>query len=33
LSYVVIFYTKLAPLIVEARAEWRAKSRAKGTST
>jgi hypothetical protein len=33
LSYVVIFYTKLAPLIAQARAEWRAKSRANGTST
>ena len=32
LSYVVIFYTKLAPLIAEARAEWRALSRADGTS-
>jgi len=32
LSYVVIFYTKLAPLIAPARAEWRAKSRANGTS-
>ena len=32
LSYVVIFYTKLAPLIVQARAEWRAKDRANGTS-
>jgi hypothetical protein len=32
LSYVVIFYTKLAPLIEQARAEWRAKSRANGTS-
>jgi hypothetical protein len=32
LSYVVIFYTKLAPLIAQARAEWRAKSRANGTS-
>ena len=31
LSYVVIFYTKLAPLIAQARAEWRAKSRANGT--
>jgi len=28
----VIFYTKLAPLIAQARAEWRAKSRADGTS-
>src|SRR5215471_7778871 len=26
LSYVVIFYTKLAPLIATARAEWRAKA-------
>lgn len=32
LSYVVIFYSKLAPLIAEARAEWRAKSRANETS-
>ena len=32
LSYVVIFYTKLAPLIAQARAEWRTKSRANGTS-
>jgi hypothetical protein len=32
LSYVVIFYTKLAPLIAQARAEWRAKSRANVTS-
>jgi len=32
LSYVVIFYTKLAPLIEQARAEWRAKSRANETS-
>jgi hypothetical protein len=32
LSYVVIFYTKLAPLIAPARAEWRAQSRANGTS-
>ena len=32
LSYVVIFYSKLAPLIAEARAEWRAKSRAHKTS-
>src|SRR5256884_8059817 len=31
LSYVVIFYAKLAPLIAPARAEWRAKSRANGT--
>jgi hypothetical protein len=27
LSYVVSFYTKLAPLIAQARAEWRTKSR------
>ena len=32
LAYVVIFYTKLAPLIVHARAEWRAKSGANETS-
>src|ERR1043166_4598785 len=32
LSYVVIFYAKLAPLIAPARAEWRAKGRANGTS-
>ncbi len=32
LSYVVIFYTKLAPLIAQARAEWRGKSGASGTS-
>jgi hypothetical protein len=32
LSYVVIFYTKLAPLIAPARAEWRAKDRADETS-
>jgi len=32
LSYVVIFYTKLAPLIEQARSEWRAKSRANETS-
>jgi hypothetical protein len=32
LSYVVIFYTKLAPLIAPARAEWRAKSGANETS-
>jgi len=32
LSYVVIFYSKLAPLIAEARAEWRRKSRANETS-
>ena len=32
LSYVVIFYAKLAPLIAQARAEWRAKSRAEKTS-
>ena len=32
LSYVVIFYSKLAPLIAQARAEWRSKSRADGTS-
>ena len=30
LSYVLIFYAKLAPLIAQARAEWRAKSRADG---
>jgi hypothetical protein len=33
LSYVVMFYAKLAPLIAQARAEWRAKSPADGTST
>jgi hypothetical protein len=32
LSYVVIFYAKLAPMIAEARAEWRRKSRANETS-
>ena len=32
LAYVVIFYTRLAPLIVLARAEWRGKSRANETS-
>ena len=32
LSYVVAFYSKLAPLITQARAEWRAKSRANETS-
>jgi hypothetical protein len=32
LSYVVIFYAKVAPLIVPARSEWRAKSRTNGTS-
>jgi len=32
LSYVVIFYTNLAPLIVQARAEWRTKGPSKGTS-
>jgi hypothetical protein len=32
LSYVVIFYAKLAPLIAQARAEWRRKSRANETS-
>jgi hypothetical protein len=32
LSYVVIFYGKLAPLIAPARAEWRAKSRSDETS-
>jgi hypothetical protein len=32
LSYVVIFYGKLAPLIAPARAEWRAKSGAPWTS-
>jgi hypothetical protein len=32
LSYVVIFYTKLMPLIEQARAEWRAKGRATETS-
>ena len=32
LSYVVTFFTKLAPLIEQARAEWRAKSRANETS-
>ena len=31
LSYVVVFYTKLAPLIEQARAEWRVKSRASDT--
>ena len=32
LLYVVSFYTKLAPLIAEARAEWRRKGRANETS-
>jgi len=32
LSYVVIFYTKLAPLIAQARAEWR-KGRVNETSS
>src|SRR5262245_57163343 len=32
LSYVVTFYTKLAPLIAQSRAEWKAKGRADGTS-
>ena len=32
LSYVLIFYAKLAPLIAQARAEWRSKSPADGTS-
>ena len=32
LGYVVIFYTKLAPLIVPARSEWRAKIGATETS-
>jgi hypothetical protein len=32
LSYVVAFYSKLAPLIAEARAEWRNKSRANENS-
>jgi hypothetical protein len=32
LSYVVIFYTKLAPLIAQARAEWRRKRGDSGTS-
>jgi hypothetical protein len=32
LSYVVIFYAKLAPLIAPARAEWRAKNGANGRS-
>jgi len=32
LSYVVIFYTKVAPLIAPMRAEWRAKSRSDETS-
>jgi len=32
LSYVVIFYSKLAPLIAEARAEWRSKKRNNETS-
>ncbi|HEU0207736.1 MAG TPA: hypothetical protein VFQ78_02035 [Candidatus Udaeobacter sp.] len=32
LSYVLFFYTKLAPLIMLARAEWRTKSRARETS-
>jgi hypothetical protein len=32
LSYVASFYSKLAPLIAQARAEWRAKSRADETS-
>ena len=33
LSYVVIFYTKLAPMIAQARAEWRAKDPADETSS
>jgi hypothetical protein len=32
LAYVVIFYAKLAPLIAQARAEWRAKGRTSGIS-
>jgi hypothetical protein len=32
LSYVVIFYSKLAPLIAQARAEWRATNPANGTA-
>jgi hypothetical protein len=32
LSYVVVFYTNLAPLIAQARAEWRTKSCATETS-
>jgi hypothetical protein len=32
LSYVVVFYSKLSPLIAEARAEWRSKSRVNDTS-
>jgi hypothetical protein len=32
LSYVVAFYSKLEPLTTQARAEWRAKSRANETS-
>jgi hypothetical protein len=32
LSYVLIFYARLAPLIVQARAEWRTKGPTKGTS-
>jgi hypothetical protein len=32
LSYVVMFYTRLAPLIAPVRSEWRAKSRASETS-
>jgi hypothetical protein len=32
LAYVMIFYSKLAPLIAQARAEWRAKSRADETA-
>ena len=32
LSYVVAFYTKLAPLIASVRSEWR-KGRANGTSS
>ena len=32
LSYVVTFYTRLAPMIAQARAEWRTKSRPDGTS-
>jgi hypothetical protein len=32
LSYVVIFYRKVAPLVAQARAEWRTKSRADDTS-
>jgi hypothetical protein len=32
LAYVVAFYSKLAPLIAEARAEWQARSRSDETS-